>query len=327
MKKFAWAFMTAFVSLAMVFTSCKNEGEPDQPVDPDKPTPDQPVNPDKPVDPDQPVDPELEFPAIEVEPNEAVIAFYVPENVDCNGIVFKGTSDNWNASSGEEWQLEQLEEGSRWYTFTWDTETGAKFAEKGGAEVFVMGKPCLLQEDGTVATNWDSQWGAYTIVEEEGNPGALADGVNGENMVGILEAGGVTYIIVERFAANYCVANDYYSISLKLPALCNEDDAVGLMGNFPDSGWATDVALEFDEESGLWVAEDIEAQPDNEFKVRLNGSWKVEEGGDGLKAFNPETGAYNEDGIPNELFGDELNISKDWSEGYAWAACLPAVGE
>ena len=317
MKKFAWAFMTAFVSLAMVFTSCAKD-EPGNNDDPNKPNPDQPSNPD------QPVEPELEFPAIDVEPNEAVIAFYVPENVDCNGIVFKGTSDNWNASSGEEWPLEQLEEGSRWYTLTWDTETGAKFAEKGGAEVFVMGKPCLLDAEGKVAQNWDSQWGAYTIVEDEGNPGALADGVNGENMVGILEAGSVTYIIVERFAANYCVANDYYSISLKLPALCNEDDAVGLMGNFPGSGWATDVALEFDEESGLWVAEDIEAQPDNEFKVRLNGEWDAAKGGDGLKVLNPETGTYDE-GIANELFGDELNISIDWSEGYAWAACLPAA--
>ena len=36
-------------------------------------------------------------------------------------------------------------------------------------------------------------------------------------------------------------------------------------------------------------------------------------------------GAYNEDGIPNELFGDNLEISIDWSEGYAWAACLPAA--
>ena len=317
MKKFAWAFMTAFVSLAMVFTSCAKPG--DEPSNPD-----QPSNPDKPVEPDQPVEPELEFPEIEVGATEAVIAFYVPENVDCNGIVFKGTSDNWGVSKGEEWELEQVAEGSRWYTFTWDTESGPAFAESGGVEVFVMGKPCLLKEDGTVAENWDSQWGSYEIDADNGNPGSIANGVNGENMVGILEAGSVAYIIVKNFATNYCVANELYSISLKLPALCNEDDEVGLMGNFPESGWATDLFMEFDEESGYWIAEEVEAQADNTFKARLNGSWKVEEGGDGLKVLNPETGTYD-NGIADQPFGEDLNISIDWSEGYAWAACLPAA--
>lgn len=325
MKKIAWAFMTAFVSLAMVFTSCAKPG--DEPSDPSKP--DQPVTPDDPSKPDQPVNPdpeEIEFPEISVEGSEAVIAFYVPEGVDCNGIVFKGTSDNWNASSGEEWELEQLEEGSRWYTLTWDTEKGPKFAESGGAEVFVMGKPCLLDAEGKVATNWDSQWSSYEINADNGNPSSIADGVNGENMVGILEAGSVAYIIVEKFATNYCVANDLYSISLKLPALCNEDDEVGLMGNFPASGWSTDLFMEFDEESGLWIAEEVEAQADNKFKVRLNADWNAANGGDGLKVLNPETGTYDE-GIADQEFGEDLEISLDWSEGYAWAACLPAVGE
>ena len=317
MKKFAWAFMTAFVSLAMVFTSCAKPG--DEPSNPD-----QPSNPDDPSKPDQPVEPELEFPAIEVGATEAVIAFYVPENVDCNGIVFKGTSDNWNVSKGEEWPLEQLEEGSRWYTFTWDTESGPAFAEKGGVEVFVMGKPCLLNEEGAVAENWDSQWGSYEIDADNGNPGSIANGVNGENMVGVLEAGSVAYIIVKNFATNYCVANELYSISLKLPALCNEDDEVGLMGNFPASGWGTDLFMEFDEESGLWIAEDVEAQPENLFKARLNASWDANAGGDGLKVLNPETGTYD-NGIADQPFGEDLNISLDWSEGYAWAACLPAV--
>ena len=109
MKKFAWAFMTAFVSLAMVFTGCKSDApnDPSDPSNPDQPTPDQPVNPDQPSDPE-----EIEFPEVSApEEGFAKIVVKVPAGSDCNGVAFKGTNDGW--ATQPQTDGEKIAEG--WY--------------------------------------------------------------------------------------------------------------------------------------------------------------------------------------------------------------------
>ena len=88
-----------------------------------------------------------------------------------------------------------------------------------------------------------------------------------------------------------------------------------MIGSFPASNWGADVALELDGER--WIAEDVEAQAANEFKVRLNASWDAGQ----VQKLNEETGEYGD--LANEPFGEELEIVKEWNEanGYAWSPC------
>ena len=320
MKKFAWALMTAFVSLAVVFTGCKSDA-PSDPSDPSDPS--QPSDPSDPSDPEPEPEPEIEFPELTAEDGTAVVAIYVPEGVDCNGIVFKGTNDAW--TTVPEIPFEKVEGTDRWYAV--ELELAASAMIDADTEYFYFGKACLLPEvDGVVDGSWTTQWkeGMIELNADNGNPDMFIIGCGGEgNKLGVYGSG-VAYIIVEQFQANPCVANDTYSFSFKLPALCVEEDVPGLIGSFPASSWGTDIELEFDEASGIWSAEGIEGQATSEWKIRLNGAtsgWNYGQ----LAVRNAETGEYAAPG--NFTFGEELEQSFDFStEDYAWTPCAP-VGE
>lgn len=314
MKKFAWAFMTAFVSLAMVFTSCKGEGEPGNNDDPDKPNPDQPVNPDKP-NPDQPGDEEedIEFPEVSApEDGFAKIVVKVPAGTDCNGVAFKGSNDAW--ASQPQTDGEAIEGAEGWYEI--ELELGSEMAA-GDLATYYQGKVCLIPESGTIDDKYTTQWseGYFEINADNGQPDlfTLIEDYGKINKLAVLGSG-ICYIVIDRFDANPCVANDKYSFSLALPALCDEADEPGLVGSFPASNWGTNVALELDGER--WIAEDVEAQAANEFKVWL-GSWEAGE----LQKLDEETAEYKK--LANEPFGEELEIVKEWTEanGYAWGPC------
>jgi hypothetical protein len=308
MKKFAWAFMTAFVSLAMVFTSCAKPG--DEPSDPSKP--DQPVNPEDPSKPDQPTDPEeIEFPEVSApEEGFAKIVVKVPAGADCNGVAFKGTNDGW--ASQPQTDGEKIADG--WYEI--ELELGGEMLA-GELATYYQGKVCLIPEGGEIDGSYTTQWseGYFEINADNGQPDmfTLIEDYGKINKLAVLGSG-VCYIVIDRFDANPCVANDAYSFSLALPALCDEADEPGLIGSFPASQWKTDVALELDGER--WVAE-IEGQAANDFKVRLNGDWAAGQ----VQKLDEETGEYKD--LANEPFGEEMEIVKEWNEanGYAWSPC------
>lgn len=310
MKKFAWAFMTAFVSLAMVFTGCKSDA-PNDPSDPSNP--DQPTNPDDPSKPDQPTEPEeIEFPEVSApEEGFAKIVVKVPAGTDCNGVAFKGTNDGW--ATQPQTDGEKIAEG--WYVI--ELELGGEMLA-GDLATYYQGKVCLIPEGGTVDGSYTSQWseGYFEINADNGQPDmfTLIEDYGKINKLAVLGSG-ICYIVIDRFDANPCVANEGYSFSLALPALCDEADEPGLIGSFPASNWASDVALELDGER--WIAEDVEAQAANEFKVRLNASWDAGQ----VQKLNEETGEYGD--LANEPFGEDLEIVKEWNEanGYAWSPC------
>lgn len=315
MKKFAWALMTAFVSLAVVFTGCKTDApnDPDDPSDPSDPS--QPSDPSDPSDPE----PEIVFPELTAEDGTAVVAIYVPEGVDCNGIVFKGTNDNWTTIP--ETPFEKVEGTDRWYAV--ELELAESPMLDGEAEIFYFGKACVLPEaDGVVDGSWTTQWsdGHIELNADNGNPDMFIIGCGGENNKLGIYGSGVAYIIVDQFQANPCVANDTYTFKFKLPALCDEADVPGLVGSFPASGWASDVELEYDEASGYWIAEDVEGQASSTWKLRLNGNTSGWEYGQ-IQVVDAETGAYND--LGDATFGEELEIVLDYSAeaGYAWSPC------
>lgn len=312
MKKFAWAFMAAFVSLAMVFTGCKNE----TPADPTDPT--DPVTPSDPTDPTDPSDPEedIEFPDVNpAEEGTAKIVVKVPAGTDCNGVAFKGSNDGY-AAHHIDVAGEPIEGYEGWYEI--EIELGEAAILAGEVETFYQGKVCLFLEDGTVDGSYTTQWseGYFEINADNGQPDMfnLIEDFGKINKLAVLGSG-ICYIVIDRFDANPCVANEGYSFSLALPALCDEADEPGLIGSFPASNWGTDVALEL--VGDRWIAEDVEAQAANEFKVRLNGSWDAGQ----VQKLNEETGEYAD--LANEPFGEDLEIVKEWNEanGYAWSPC------
>lgn len=313
MKKFAWAFMTAFVSLAMVFTGCKSDApnDPSDPSNPDQPTPDQPVNPDQPTDPE-----EIEFPEVSApEAGYAKLVVKVPAGSDCNGVAFKGSNDGY-AAHHIDVAGEAIEGYANWWEI--DIELGSAAIVAGDMETFYQGKVCLMQADGTVDGSYTTQWseGYFEINADYGQPDlfALIEDFGKINKLAVLGEG-VCYIVIDRFDVNPCVANDTYTFNLQLPALCDEADQPSLIGSFPASNWGGDVDLE-EIEAGLWFAEEIEAQASAEFKVRLNHSWDAQ-----LQKLNAETGEYAD--CSNEPFGEDLEIVKQWNEeaGYAWSSC------
>ena len=318
MKKFAWALMTAFVSLAVVFTGCKSDA-PSDPSDPSDPS--QPSDPSDPSDPDPEPEPEIEFPELTAEDGTAVVAIYIPEGVDCNGIVFKGTNDSWTTIP--EVAFEKVDGTDRWYAV--ELELAASAMKDGDADIFYFGKACLLPEpDGVVDGSWTTQWkeGKFELSADYGNPEMFIIGCGGEgNKLGIYGSG-VAYIIVEQFQANPCVANEEYSFSFKLPALCDEADVPSIIGSF--SNWS-DVELEYSEETGLWTpSEEILGQATSEWKIRLNGAtsdWAYGQ----IAIRNAETGAY-EAPVQNFTFGEETEQFHDFTtEDYAWSACAPSA--
>lgn len=316
MKKFAWAFMTAFVSLAMVFTGCKSDA-PNDPSDPSNP--DQPITPDDPSKPDQPTDPEeIEFPEVSApEAGYAKLVVKVPAGTDCNGVAFKGSNDGY-AEHHIDVAGEPIEGYANWWEI--DIELGSAAILAGDIETFYQGKVCLMQEDGTVDGSYTTQWslGFFEINADYGQPELFTfiEDFGKLNKLAVLGSG-ICYIVVEQFDVNPCVANDAYSFSLALPALCDEANVPGLIGSFPASNWATDVELELDGER--WIAEDIDGQAAAAFKVRLDGNWDAGE----LAKANTETGVYDKCG--DEPFGEDLEIVKEWNEanGYAWTTCVP----
>ncbi len=314
MKKFAWAFMTAFVSLAMVFTSCENGDKPsDDPVNPDQPGTEDPSNPDQPK-PEEPE--EIEFPEVSAaEEGTAKIVVKIPEGNGCNGVAFKGSNDGY-AAHHIDVAGEAIEGAEGWYEITLELGEAAILA--GELETFYQGKVCLFREDGTVDGSYTTQWseGYFEINADNGTPDQfqLIEDFGKINKLAVLGEG-VCYIVIERFDANPCVANEGYTFSLALPALCDEADEPGLIGSFPASNWGTDVALEFNGER--WIAEDVEAQAANEWKIRLNASWDAGQ----LQKQDPETAEYKD--LANTPFGEELEITLDMTEaeGYAWSPC------
>lgn len=313
MKKFAWAFMTAFVSLAMVFTGCKSDA-PSDPSDPSDPS--QPSDPSDPSQPSEPEEEEIEFPEVSApEAGTAKIVVKVPAGTDCNGVAFKGSNDGYNAHHIDV-AGEAIEGAAGWYEIVLELGEAAIIA--GDAETFYQGKVCLYKEDGTVDDSYTTQWseGYFEINADNGNPDlfALIEDFGKINKLAVLGEG-VCYIVIDRFDANPCVANEGYSFSLALPALCDEADQPGLIGSFPASNWGTDVDLEFNGER--WIAEDVEAQAANEWKIRLNHDW----GAGQLQKVDAETGSYND--LANEPFGEDLEIVREMNEaeGYAWSPC------
>lgn len=244
---------------------------------------------------------------------KAVVAFYYEgsDQIACNGISFHGTNDNWATVSDVE--FEAIEGYAGWYKA--ELELAANPFDRDGHEALYVGKVCLLQEDGTVDSNWSTQWASNcTIDPDHGDSETAMWGNEGNDL--ILTTSSVIYIMVPSFQKNPCVQTPTYTVKVKFPALCDEEDVVSIIGNF--NNWS-DTEMEYNPSTGYFEVE-VEAQATSVYKFRKNGTWDEQLQ---HKVLNEETGLEEWVDYGNTEFGDNTTIVLDKSED-GWKNCLPA---
>lgn len=256
-----------------------------------------------------------EFPEIS-NPGEgkAVVAFYYEGNdeIDCNGISFHGTNDNW--VSIPDVLFDAIEGYDGWYKV--ELELGTSPMTRGDVtDILYVGKVCLLLADGTVDGNWSTQWASSCTIDQDhgDNLDAVQWGDEGNNLY--IKGSSVVYIMVPSFQKNPCAQDQTYKVSVKFPALCAEGDVVSIIGNFSD--WQ-DVDMEYNASTGYFEVE-VEAQATSVYKFRKNGEWneQLQE-----KVLNEQTQEYEWKDYGDTEFGTNTTITLDKS-GDGWKNCLP----
>ena len=253
------------------------------------------------------------------EDGKVIVAIHIPEGTACNGIVFKGTNDNW--STVPEVPFAAVPEAENWYSVTLDL--AANPMVDNDVEYFYFGKACLLPEEGGVVDdNWTTQWkdGEIEIINEDGNAPAVIGCAGETNKMGITGTG-VIYVEVSAWQSVPCKADETYAISLKTPALPDGYDKVYVIGSVKESGWSTAVPMELTD--GAWVVK-VTGQSTDEIKFRLTEtSWDIQLQNLVVSEENPE-GEWKD--LDNLGLGNDLNIVLDYSDPakYRWTPTAPA---
>ena len=207
-----------------------------------------------------------------------VIAVYIPEGSDCNGIVAK----SGNLTDNPEYTMTAVEGFPRWYqvripTATEDPTKGVDFAGGNAWE----GKVCALpQQDGKVDTNWTTQWNVngLTILEGSAASAKFVLDYDTENKLQVTESGYV-YVQIAAWNTNPCETDREYTFTVVVPECTPEGQAtVNVTGGFDEDPDTEDVqswgnGIDFPITDGKATIT-ITGQGTTEWKVRLNGgSW------------------------------------------------------
>lgn len=305
MKKFGFMLMAAAVAV-MSFTSC--EKKPDD------------IIVDPVVDPTQ-------VPAVDATPGAVtlVIKFDV---APCEGfdILFVGDyGEQVDATTGEpaSWnfatakKMEPLAGQAGWY----------KIVLKPNAEGKISGRPIQGQNG---EGEWDKDWShnGEDIVALKGvGEGNIADSGYGEINLSFTEADAadaiVAYLQCKKWNLMPCVEKTKYNVTVIVPAFCDEEFAIELVGGFEGWGTAPVALTKVEGNKYTAVAEALEGQ---EWKVRGQGSWDKE-----IVSYvaedDPATTDVDESdtwkGVPNNKFGADVNVIMDYSDPtqYKWNVC------
>ncbi|MCM1034729.1 MAG: hypothetical protein NC038_06100 [Paludibacter sp.] len=245
------------------------------------------------------------------EDGYVTIAINIPEGTECNGIAFKGTLNgaDWSGadtyvglesatvSADEAILFTPIEDSKTWYAATF------KLGEAG-----LEGKICLVYtNDGS----WQGQAINWTV--DDSNTSVAYETPDGGN-IKITGTNGLLYVTIGGWQSSECVSAVDYNITVFVPAFCDEEFAIELVGSFEDWGSAP-VALTKVAE-GKYTAT-ISASPNAEVKVRGEGGWDKE-----IKGLSEETGTY--EGIANVVLTEETDVIIDYSDAnvYAWNVCI-----
>lgn len=309
MNKMMFAAM-AFAAVAMVGCGKKNN-------DPITPTP-------TPTPGDDPQE-EVEIPEVDA-PAAGFVTFVIniPEGTECNGIAFKGTLDgtNWTGANqylGENGpadkasciKFEAIADTKTWYKATYKLA-----AEAWGDATLMAGKLCLIYTDDG---NWEGQAVNWSVNDEY----TTAD--NGQSSDGNIEVygTGLIYVNVGGWQKSECLVPEDYKITVIVPAFCDGEFDIELVGSF--EGWgAAPVALTKVE--GTKYTATIKANANAEWKVRGVGGWDKEiqvwrTEDDPATTEEDETDTWG--GCKNNVLGNDKDVTVDYSdaEKYRWNVC------
>jgi len=313
MKKLFFAVMAI---ATMAFVGCNKGGnDPIIPPTPGGDTTDVPVEEDI---------PEVVAPAA----GYVTIVINIPANSECNGIAFKGTLDgaawtganeylgeNGPATVAECIKFEAIANFANWYKATYKLGAEAWGESQTHPATYMAGKLCLIYTDDK---NWEGQAVNWSVNDEY----TTAD--NGQSGDGNIEVygGGLIYVKVGGWQKSECLAPEAYDITVIVPAFCDEEFPIELVGSF--EGWgSTPVALTKVE--GTTFKATIMANANAEWKVRGQGGWDKE-----IQVLVPadpdnDTPATWK-GVDNNVLGNDKNVTVDYSdaEKYRWNVCAPS---
>lgn len=266
------------------------------------------------------------------EPNGGlVIAVYIPEGSDCNGIAVKSS----NLSGNPEVKMEKVEGWDRWYQVripgAGEQGTDSYGATYEGVD-FAAGnsykcKVCALPETGFVDGNWTTQWNEkdLTIMDGSATSAELQnDGYSAMNQLSVTESGYV-FVNIAQWNSNPCATDREYTFTVVVPECTPEgQEIVNVTGSFKEAeGGSWGVGIDFPIVDGKATIT-ITGQDATEWKVRLTGgAWSDQAV---HCSTNEETGEAQVSEDSNRNLGDSEGqeiVIEGWGQnGAAIEGCL-----
>jgi hypothetical protein len=256
--------------------------------------------------------PDLEAPA----EGTLRVVLEIPAGSECNGIALKGTFD------GSEWSGENTYLGADGAATPVD---GAiyKFAPVEGYENWfsvdvpasdaMEFKVCLIfAGDGS----WQGQ--AVNVALHSCNYSSVVPEISGDGQCKAMGAnGGLLYLSIGGWQNSECAVLSDYKVTVLVPAFCDGEFNIELVGSF--EGWGSAPVALVKEAEGKYTAT-IQAAPNAEIKVRGEGGWDKE-----IQIFetSEEKPEGEWKGVSNYVLSEELNVTMDYSnaELYRWNVC------
>lgn len=212
------------------------------------------------------------------EPNGGlVIAVYIPEGSDCNGIAVKSC----NLTDNPEVKMEAVEGWDRWYQVripgAGEQGTDSYGATYEGVD-FAAGnsyqcKVCALPETGFVDGKWTTQWNVkdLTIMDGSATSAEWQDDYGTLNKLSVSESGYV-FVNIANWNSNPCATDREYTFTVVVPECTPEgQETVNVTGGFKEAdGGSWGVGIDFPIVDGKATIT-ITGQDATEWKVRLTG--------------------------------------------------------
>ena len=293
MKKLGFLLMSVAV-LAFTLNSCKPKPNEVDPV----------VNPGGDDD-------ELKIPAVEATDGAVTLVIYF-DQAPCDGyeIRFVGAhaENSWDPNTAP--AMKAIGDG--WYQYV------AKPAEDGE----IHGRPIQCSADDA---QWSHDWShdPNDIEDLKGvNAGMKATNEYGETNLNFTAQdaadGAVVVFRCKKWNVSPCAAKAKYNLTVTLPAFCDGEFAVEVVGSF--EGWGTTPVALVKGADGKYTAT-IEAMDGDQWKVRGEGGWDKEIQG---YVADPESEAFDTwIGVANNVLGAETTVAMDYSDPakYRWNVC------
>jgi len=257
---------------------------------------------------------EVKVPAVDETPGAVTIVIKFDE-APCDGydVLFVGdyaeSDPTWNFPAAQAFTAI----GDGWY----------KIVVTPNAEGNINGRPIQGKkgEDG----EWDKDWSHSSedlVLLKGAQEDMIKDSGYGEVNLGFTQAHAddavVAYFESKKWNLMPCAAADKYTVTVLVPEFCDGEFPIELIGGF--NGWADEGTIALTKVEGNKYTAEVEAQNGQEWKVRGEGGWDKE-----IQVFetSEEKPEGEWKGVPNNVFGDNFNVTVDYSDAslYRWNVC------